>query len=104
MGGGSTVGGSVGGTDVLGIAVAIVTICDPLFLCEGVLLTNRVGVLVGVWVAVAVIVGVAEITGVTVGVWVGVLLGRVAVGKGPISASTVPATAVFVLSAFCTLS
>jgi hypothetical protein len=107
VGGDSTVaGGSVGkaGTEVLGTAVTMITEFSPPFRCAGVLLTNRVGVLVGVRVDVGVIVGVAETRGVTVAVKVGVLLGTVAVGKGPMRAATVPATAVFVLFASCDLS
>jgi hypothetical protein len=55
-------------------------------------------------VAVFVLVGVAEIRGVTVAVGMGVRVGTVAVGNGPMSASTVPAMAVFVLSACPNLS
>jgi len=54
----------------------------------------------GVRVAVLVAVGVAEIRGVAVGEDVGVLVGMVSVGKGPRSASAVPAIAVLVMSEF----
>ena len=59
------------------------------------------GILVfeGVVVAEAVSVGVAEIRGVTVGVDEAVFVGIVKVGKGPRSASDVPAMAVFVAAA-----
>jgi len=54
---------------------------------------------VAVGVAEAVMVGVAEIRRVAVGVDEAVLVGIVSVGKGPSSASAVPAMAVFVLAA-----
>jgi hypothetical protein len=53
----------------------------------------------GVMVAEAVMVGVAEMSGVAVGVDEAVLVGIVKVGKGPSSASAVPAMAVFVAAA-----
>ena len=67
-------------------------------------LRKRVGTLDGVRVVVAVSVGVAEMRGVAVGLDEAVLVGSVAVGKGPISASTVLAMAVLVPSALLCLS
>ena len=58
----------------------------------------KVRVCVGVGVRVMVLVGVAETRGVAVAVGVAVLVGRVAVGKGPNNASIVPAMAVLVPS------
>jgi hypothetical protein len=106
---------SVGWTDI-GVRVAV-DACEKTALVAdekaeigasvrltGVALMNRVGVFDGVGVHVGVMVGVAEMRGVIVAVGVGVFVGRVAVGKGPISAWTVAATAVLVLSASCILS
>ena len=59
----------------------------------------RVFVFVGVIVAEAVRVGVAEMRGVAVAVEEAVLVGIVKVGNGPRRASAVPAMAVFVLAA-----
>jgi len=54
----------------------------------------------GVIVAEAVMVGVAEIRGVAVGVAEAVFVGMVNVGKGPSSASAVPAIEVLIAETF----
>ena len=86
----------------VGTRVAIFVAVRAAERLSGVGLRKGVRVLDGVMVTEAVMVGVAEIRGVAVAVEEAVLVGRVEVGKGPSSASAVPAMAVFMAAApFC---
>jgi len=83
----------------VGIAVGVFVAVSADEWLKAVWVNGGTRVLEGVIVAEAVIVGVAEIRGVAVGVEEAVLVGIVEVGKGPSSASAVPAIAVFVAAA-----
>lgn len=99
---GST-GGSVGGSTVAGLGDGVTwmggTSAPPLDPLE-VGLIKRLGVFDAVGVMDEVVVGVAVLRGVTVAVVVGVRVGIVAVGNGPINACAVLAIAVLVLAIF----
>ncbi len=107
VGGGGSVGGGgfvdIGGADVhveAGCDVNITEEPEPRDLESLGVELGYWGVCVGSGVSDCVTVGVAEIRGVAVAVSVGVRVGTVAVGKGPIRAWAVPTMAVLVPATF----